>query len=338
MAIQDLMQAFSQFGEAAQEYGATRGIEDATKAVQQITADKQMDMGQKLEQQNIIAQQLQSRLAGLNRPQAQIAAAVGSIAPSIPKTSAEARQKAFAATNKEDQMFWESKADIMEQMTGKGELAEKLPLLQQEQDFALERLRVQNAATQKAASIKAELSLGKEEQQRLFEVSRQYEEKATPIRQAIRQAGTARQLLASGNPVGESAAINGLVKASGDTGVITEADREAFGGSKAYLSRLNRAASQATKGKLDKESRDFLIQVANVFEQKQAKELENYADRFTGRVVNAVGVDKEKALSIVDPEIFERRKASSKTAEALAWAKANPNDPRSKEILKRLGQ
>ncbi len=130
MAITDqLMKAMGMFSEAAQEYGVSRGIEDATKAVKKLNADLSVDPMKKLESQNIVAQQLQSRLAGLGASQAQIAAAVGAVAPEIPKTPEQIRQKALAATSKEEQMFWEQKADIAEQFMGKGQLAEQVPVV-----------------------------------------------------------------------------------------------------------------------------------------------------------------------------------------------------------------
>ena len=336
--IDQLMAAFGAFGQAAQEYGATKGIQDATLAVQELKKNTELDYQQRIAAQGQIANQLQAGLAGLNAPQAQIAAAVGAVAPPKISSAADALALANNSTDPVERKALLDEYKVRAKNEGELELAQKKPLMQQEQTFAIERIEKQNELTAKAAAIKGTTSLTKEENQRLFEVSRQYEEKATPLRQAMRQAGTARELLSSGNPVGESAAINGLVKASGDTGVITEADREAFGGSKAYLARVSRAASQARSGKLDKESRQFLLQVADVFEKKQSRELENYADRFTGRVVNAVGVDKDRALSIVDPELYEKRKMQAKTSEAEAWARANPNDPRAKEILKRLGK
>lgn len=144
MAITDqLMKAMGMFSEAAQEYGVSRGIEDATKAVKKLNADLSVDPMKKLESQNIVAQQLQSRLAGLGASQAQIAAAVGAVAPEIPKTPEQIRQKALAATSKEEQMFWEQKADIAEQFMGKGQLAEQVPVLDRKLEDQKELIKYQ---------------------------------------------------------------------------------------------------------------------------------------------------------------------------------------------------
>lgn len=148
MAISDqLMKAMDMFSTAASEYGVASGIKDATDAVKKITADKSIDPMQALEAQRVIQTQLQSRLSALNAPASQIAAAVGSVAPDIPKTPEQIRQKAISATTPEEQMFWESKADIAEQMTGKGKLAEAMPTLEKEQEFAIARIDRQNAAS-----------------------------------------------------------------------------------------------------------------------------------------------------------------------------------------------
>lgn len=338
MPITDqLMKAMDMFTEATKEYGITSGINDATEAVNKLRQDTAMDPMKQLEAQNEIAKKLQSRLTSLNASQGQIASAVGAVAPDIPKTPEEIRQRALAATSKEEQMFWSMKADIAEQTMGQGRLAEKLPEMQQVQDFELEKIRERERLAARAAQVKATTSLTKEENQRLFEVSRQYEEKATPLRLAYRQADVAYDLLSSGNPVGESAAINGLVKASGDTGVITAADRDAFGGSAALTAKVKRAVSKASSGNLDQESRDLLLKVADGYRKKQRRELEDYADRFSKRVVNSLGIDQNRALSIVDPELYEQRQRRAKDQEALAWANANPKDPRAAAIKKRLG-
>jgi hypothetical protein len=100
--IDQLMAAFGAFGQAAQEYGATKGIQDATLAVQELKKNTEMDYQQRIAAQGQIANQLQAGLAGLNAPQAQIAAAVGAVAPPKIESAADALRLAQTATNPAD--------------------------------------------------------------------------------------------------------------------------------------------------------------------------------------------------------------------------------------------
>jgi len=102
MGIENLMQAFQQFGQAAQEYGAYKGIEDATAAVTELNKNTQLKFADRQAAQGEIANQLQARLASLGAPNTQIQAAVGALAPKQISTSMDAYKAAQAATNPED--------------------------------------------------------------------------------------------------------------------------------------------------------------------------------------------------------------------------------------------
>jgi hypothetical protein len=151
--LDQLFQAMGMFKQASQEYGIARGIEDATNAVKKITADMAPDPMKQLEAQDLVSKQLQARLTSLGAPQAQIAAAVGAVAPQIPKTPEEIRQRALAATSKEEQMFWEQKADIAQQVMGQGRLAEEMPKLEKMQEFDLAKIDHQGEWNKKLKAL-----------------------------------------------------------------------------------------------------------------------------------------------------------------------------------------
>lgn len=85
-----------------------------------------------------------------------------------------------------------------------------------------------------------------------------------PYKSAMSAADSAKDLLelAKTNPVATAPALRKLARASGEQGVLTDADVEAFGGSQAIFARLARASEQAESGTLPEADARFAAEIA----------------------------------------------------------------------------
>ena len=86
---------------------------------------------------------------------------------------------------------------------------------------------------------------------------------------AISAAKNAEQLtdLASKNPAAAAAAVRQLARASGDSGVMSDKDVEAFGGSQSLMDRLARITERAASGKMTEDDVKYSKEVAQVLGQ-----------------------------------------------------------------------
>lgn len=81
----------------------------------------------------------------------------------------------------------------------------------------------------------------------------------------LQYAQNTLDLLNSENPVANAAARTQIARLSGEVGVLTDRDIARFGGSEAFTSKLNQAIEKAMSGRLTKENKAFLIDVAATF-------------------------------------------------------------------------
>ena len=136
--LDQLFQAMGMFSNAAKEYGASQGIRDATTAVQDLNARADMDFRQKAAAQDTIAKQLQTGLAALGAPQAQIAAAVGAIQPPKITSAADALAQAQSTTDPEKRKALLAEAKQFASLEGETALGQQKPILDLKQQQAIE--------------------------------------------------------------------------------------------------------------------------------------------------------------------------------------------------------
>ena len=127
MSMDQLMQAFQMFGKAAEEYGISSGIKDATEQVQALNTQNEMTLEQRYGAQKQLANQLQGRLAGLGASGQQIASAVGSVAPPDITTVEGSRMLAATAQTPADRMEANKLVASNQKAAGETNLAAKQP-------------------------------------------------------------------------------------------------------------------------------------------------------------------------------------------------------------------
>lgn len=143
MALDDFYKALGMFQEATKDYAVKQGINDATKAVQDLNQNLDMDINQRYAQQQAISKQLATHLTGLGAPQSAIATAVGAIAPPDITTVEGARQLAAQASTPDERLKYTKVAEENAAKIGQLSLAKAEPTMQKEGEISRQNKRAE---------------------------------------------------------------------------------------------------------------------------------------------------------------------------------------------------
>jgi len=117
-------------------------------------------------------------------------------------------------------------------------------------------------------------------------------------REALNYATKVEELVKANSPLSGAFVIRALARISGEVGVLTDQDVNAFKGSRAWTDRMQQAFEEATTGKLTDSNRKYILEAV-----KQLKSIENdvlktkaedYAKKY-GRVLTG-GESRAKEL------------------------------------------
>lgn len=161
-------------------------------------------------------------------------------------------------------------------------------------------------------------------------------------------AGNTVSLLMSDNPVANQAAKTQLARLSGEVGVLTDRDIERFGGSKAVMSKAKQAATEALNGKLTYENRQFLLAVAQRFEENARLKLDERLNNIALGQSTAFGIPYESIMPLIQSYGSGKMASPSTPAaptqqagpkpgdmdEGYVFKGGNPADPNNWELVK----
>lgn len=152
-------------------------------------------------------------------------------------------------------------------------------------------------------------------------------------------ASTVLDLVRSKNPLGHAAVPTFLARASGEVGALTEADKAPFGGSRAISSRISQAIEQYKTGKITQENLQFIERLADTMQKNAIKNKNARAIDLSKQKANKKFTQDELYKSFTGEDLAPAptKELTGEDKQAFEWAKKNPEDPRSAEILKRLG-
>ena len=128
------------------------------------------------------------------------------------------------------------------------------------------------------------------------------------VRKNIRITDTGKQinsLLSSNNPIADASIPTVMARHFGEVGALSEADKAPFGGSIAFDARFNQAMSNFARGKITKENRGFLRQLASTMEKNARGNLRTAA-RIRAKQFSKIykgKISEEEIFSILDPSI-----------------------------------
>jgi len=154
--------------------------------------------------------------------------------------------------------------------------------------------------------------------------------------QMIDASDTIVSLLDSGNPVADNAIPTFMARASGEVGNLSEADKAPFGGSAALTQRIAQVAQRATTGALTADNRQFVKSLALVMSKSAKVRRSNMAKQYA-KTYSKANKGKIEEADILDMLDEGTQQLSPEDQEAVDWARQNPNDPRSAQILKLHG-
>lgn len=291
-SLNEILAAFSAFNQGLTKYAVNKGINDAKAQVDQLN-QQEIGLMQKRQAQEQVAKDLALKLTSFGADQNDVHAAYGAIAPKAFQSPQDMYQQGLASGDKELMSAAREavKFSVEDEKLKNADQYKYNKLLQDDRLAAMREN--QDAGADKKASG---------QQVQIFkQLGDRFESANSKFLDGMQLAKTAQAMLASNNPVADKATINALVKASGDTGAITESDRQGFGGSEAYLDKLARAQAQATSGRLDQKSRQFLLDVSKIYERRAGEALQANAQRYAKRAAKLTGLDEQSALEYIYP-------------------------------------
>jgi hypothetical protein len=145
-----------------------------------------------------------------------------------------------------------------------------------------------------------------------------------PHREALDAAGEAETLLemAKTNPAAAAPALRKMARASGEKGVLSDADAKAYGGSQAIADRFLRMAEQAESGTLPAEDVAFAVQVTQTMRARSEQAVGQIVDSSVSRFSKNFQVPPEQAYEMLTGGA--RKDPAAQTAAGQGGATAKP--------------
>lgn len=110
------------------------------------------------------------------------------------------------------------------------------------------------------------------------------------------QADRASQVLAEGNPIGDSSVRVIAARAAGEVGNLAKNEQEVFGGSPALYTWAKRNASRLATGKLDEEDRQYMTELFDIYKEVSKSRIQKRHQYHAERYARASGVPIGEAL------------------------------------------
>lgn len=108
-------------------------------------------------------------------------------------------------------------------------------------------------------------------------------------------------LLSTNNPIADEAAKRKIARLSGEVGVLTDADVASFGGSRAWLNRIQSVVDRGAYGTLTPEDRKLMLAMSQTLKEKAENQLTERAEHFAAQGAKRFGMDKEEAYDYLRP-------------------------------------
>lgn len=277
------------FDNQMQTFKQTQAFAKASEQINQANTNLTKEMEKRQAIQGA-AQTLAQDLLVAGAPVSRIQAAFQAFSPQAPPSSAEMIGVGIQTDNK----------DLVQ--TG---IKQDKALGQASQDFKKELLSMQMSArnTQPDKSLRGMID----------QRQREFNSVTKKMFESYQQADTAIQALDLKNPVADSAVKTMLAKASGEVGNLTEAEREMFGGSQAYVAKVKRLANMGAVGLLPEADRALLRQVASVYRQSVERQIAKKSELIANQLSQNSGIDKAEAVRLIAPvELFTAKESPQK--------------------------
>ena len=274
-----------QFERTISDLAQAKAINDANDEVVRIRSEVE-DPKEQRQQLQGVAQGLTSRLTRIGLPATSIQQLTQGIAPQQP--FAGSAQQVLLNQDR----FSEEQVEVAKEFLKEPEKGASATDLRRQ-----EALDKREMARQKRVE---DLSL--KTQDKLFSVAKKSFD-------ALDSSRTLKDLIDAGSPISDEAIATFAARSTGEVGNLTEAEREAFRGSKAVLSRVRRFFSRGLTGRLPDEDRKQLRTLANILEKGAARGVEKKA--------RGLAKGRARAVKDIDEEELFQQLLPSEVATAL---------------------
>lgn len=292
MALDELLKGLGAFQQGMTQAAVGRGVSQAQEAVQQINSAQMKEM----ERRQALSQVSNNLMMELSKTGADAQTIQQAAMPFVQKDLKNSQDFLTLGMEKGDKEVTQMGQQLQQQenavQTGENQKNRNLQWNMQTRSLD---------AQKDIAGMKGKTKLAEHEFKAVTDVAKQFETTNKDQFAGIRKVRTAIDMLNSSNPVADKAVLNFLVKATGDTGAITDSDRAAFAGSPQLWDQMVRTFEQKiATGKLDDASRKQLLGVAELlFKNKEAEILGN-AQRVAKGLSNRLDIPAEELL----PKIY----------------------------------
>lgn len=178
-----------------------------------------------------------------------------------------------------------------------------------EQAVSLEQQKI-SGVRQEAQQKRAE-KLDQRTQDKILRTGERLSSVAKKNIEAYDQASTLIDLLEANNPLADNAVPTFAARATGEVGNLTEAERAAFGGSKAIQRKLARWAKAATTGKLTDADRGDLLKLSKILQKGAARGVRKKAGLLSKQLGSVLDLDPSEIENQILPPSFLEDAAQS---------------------------
>lgn len=260
MSLDTLLKATRAFKEGISEFQTEQAVNDAREQLNQLTYDEK-NKGAFLQQQAKVANDLALRLTAAHAaPQVIAQATSGLLAPASVTQTNEAQAQMQAQSEK----------------------------------FKAVENQLNRESAEKIAGIRStganDMRKSAQEVRFLKDVQQQFNTAAKKPIDALNQINVAKEVVSTGNPIGDKSVTNFLARASGEVGALTEADKAPFGGSQALDQKLAQATENMKSGKFTPANRELVKNLLDTFEKVNKANIEKIRQQHAKRAM--VSVDK----------------------------------------------
>lgn len=299
-SLDELQQGLNIFHDSVQRFVTTNALSNASQQLDQINQQVFKNENEKLQARQAVSDSLAINLAGAG----------------VPATTIQETAGRFGIGADRQSMVQEAQRsqESSQQFTA----SENAKNRQLERDLSKQKLEMMVSSTGgKLSNITAN---------RLEKARKNFQQQSKVPLESYNKADIALKMLSAGNPVADTAIGNFLVRASGDVGNITEAEREVYFGSRSLPRWATRIIQRGANGKLTDADRADIMKFASIMRNVANDRLNKTADQEIGSVKTIIKVSGDNIKdNILRDAIFPQSDLAYNSASSQSAT--SPNSP-----------
>jgi hypothetical protein len=135
-------------------------------------------------------------------------------------------------------------------------------------------------------------------------------------KEALNYATKVEELVKTNSPLSGAFVIRALARISGEVGVLTDQDVNAFKGSRAWTDRMQQAFEEATTGKLTESNKKYILEAVKQLKNIETGVVNTRAEDFAKKYGRVLSGGEQRAKELIDVKELQKRQITKE--EALA--------------------